>query len=110
MTINSTKVYFVDEFQQTLQGLEFPKDRGYSIPIPANPVTTFGWQDEIPMHGDARIGPRERVWGQENKMTTRADPEFYAPNNEIRANVIPEIDVNNPVYQFDRSKYTYSVF
>ena len=106
----ATKTYFQDPFQLTEMGLALETDKGYAIPIPANPVTTFGWQWEIPMHGDPLVGSQSRVWGEENKFTTRPDPEYYAPNNTIRANVIPEIDPNNPIYQFDRSKFTHKVF
>ena len=100
MPIN-TKVYYADPHQVSRQGFDFPKDRGYSIPIPANPITTFGWQWEVPTHGDPLIGVKEKVWGEENIMTTRPDPEYFAPNNEIRANIIPEVDAKNPIYQFE---------
>ena len=109
MTI-TTKVYYQNPFEMTTQGLTLDKDSGYRIPIPANPVSTFGWQYGVPTHGDAKYGETSRVWGQENVMTTRADPEWYAPNNEIRSNVIPEIDPKNPIYQFDRAKFTHRVF
>ena len=106
----STKVYYQNPFQLTEQGLALEKDKGYVIPIPALPVTTFGWQDSVPMHGDPRMGHQSRVWGEENILTTRADPEYYAPFNVIRANVIPEINPANPIFQFDRSKFTHKVF
>ena len=73
-------------------------DLGYSLPIPWPEVTTYGWWEEGPSY------PTENV------LITRRDPEYFAQNDLIRSNAgLPEIDVNDPIYQFDRSKYTFKV-
>ena len=75
-------------------------DLGYSLDIPWNDVYTTGWQDSRP-----------DTWGAENKLITRPDPEYYAPENTIRSRAgIPAINIHDPIYSFDRSKYTYTVY
>ena len=73
-------------------------DLGYSLPIPWPAVTTFGWWEDGPSYP-----------GQ-NVLITRSDPEYYAQNDIIRSNAgLPEINPADPIYQFDRSKYTFRV-
>ena len=62
-----------------------------------------GWIDAKPGHAD---GP---VWGEERKLVTRPDPEFYASDNLIRSNVIPVINIKDPIYSFSREKHTFTV-
>jgi hypothetical protein len=69
-----------------------------SLEIPWNDVVSTGWVYEKPME-----------WGMENTMITRADPEYFAVNGVVRSNIIPTIDVNNPIYHFDRQKYTFKI-
>ena len=46
----------------------------------------------------------------EKKLITRDDPEYFATNNVIRSTGgVPVINVNDPVYRFDRNDYTFSV-
>ena len=72
---------------------------GYSLDIPWNDVYNTGWQESKP-----------DIWGFENKLITRSDPEYFAPDNIIRSNVLPIINLNDPMYAFDRSKYTYAIY
>ena len=70
------------------------------LSIPWNDITTAGWTnrpDQI------------RVWGTENQLVMSDQPEFFAPENIIRSNIIPSININDPIYAFDRSQYTYTV-
>ena len=98
-----TKAYFTNETTHIDRGMKLWDDVGYSLDIPWNTVYTAGWQDAKPTHSD---GP---VWGSENKLITRPDPEYYAADGIVRSNIIPEININDPIYSFDRSKHTYSL-
>jgi len=72
-------------------------DLGYSLPLPWPQITTAGWWD---------IGgiPEEKL------LVTRGDPEYFALNDKVRTNAgLPEIDVNNPIYKFDRRDHTYNI-
>jgi hypothetical protein len=95
-----TKSYFSNSSTHVERSLESLSDLGYSLAIPWNGVYTTGWVEGLPSHVD---GP---VWGTERNLVFRTDPEYYAPGNIIRSNVIPEIDPSNPIYSFDRTKYT----
>ena len=69
-------------------------DIGYSNPIPWPLVKTVGWWTggTIP---------------EEKALILRADPEYFAVNNLIRTNAgLATIDVNDPIYQFEREDYT----
>ena len=69
-------------------------DIGYSNPIPWPLVKTVGWWT-------AGTIPEEKA------LILRADPEYYAVNNLIRTNAgLATIDVNDPIYQFEREDYT----
>ena len=95
-----TKSYYTNESTHIERGMKPYTDLGYSIEIPVNDIYTAGWQESRP-----------DIWGYENKLITNSQPEYYAPGNVIRAvGGLPNIDVTNPIYSFDRSKYTYSVF
>ena len=74
-------------------------DLGYSLDIPANDVYTAGWQFTKP-----------NTWGKENLLVTRPDPEYFAPNGIIRSNVLPSINPEDPVYKFQRSEHSYTLF
>ena len=100
-----TKSYFTNETTHINRGMKLWDDVGYSLDIPWNTVYTAGWQDAKPTHSD---GP---VWGSENKLITRPDPEYYAPGGIVRhRGPMPQININDPIYSFDRSKHTYSLF
>jgi len=94
-----TKNWFSNETSRIERSMDPIQDFGYSLDIPWNDIVTSGWQESRP-----------DIWGYENKLITRPDPEYYAPDNIIRANILPQINVNDPIYSFDRRKYTYSVF
>jgi len=98
-----TKSYFTNTSTHVARSQEMWTDLGYSLDIPHSSIYTAGWQESKPSHAD---GP---VWGYERVQISRSDPEFYAADNIIRSNVIPEIDINNPIYSFDRSRYTYKI-
>ena len=102
MTIG-TKNYFSNSTTHIERSQEMWNDLGYSLDIPWNSVYTSGWQESKPSHID---GP---VWGYERTMITKSDPEYFASGGIIRSNVIPEINVHNPIYSFDRSKYSYKL-
>jgi hypothetical protein len=74
---------------------------GYTLSIPWNDITTAGW-----MNRPDQI----KMWGTENQLVLSDQPEFFAPENIIRSNIIPSINVNDPIYAFDRSQYTYTLF
>jgi hypothetical protein len=81
-------------------------DLGYSVAIPWNDVTTSGWYNYTD-----DINPTMKMWGQENKMVMRNDPEFYAPGDLIRSTGnIPNINLNDPKYSFSRKNFTYQVY
>ena len=66
-----TKNFFLNE--STIYSRSEPQfsDLGYSLDIPANDITTAGWQYTKP-----------ETWGKENMLITRPDPEYFAPENE----------------------------
>ena len=94
-----TKNYYLNTTATYSRSEEPLFDLGYSLDIPANDIYTAGW-----------IFKKPETWGQENLLVTRPDPEFFAPGGIIRSNVIPHININDPMYAFDRSKYTYKLF
>ena len=80
-----------------LKSEPFFGDLGYSLPLPWPDITTAGWWD---------IGtiPEEKV------LVTRGDPEYFALNDRIRTNAgLPTHNVNDAIYKFDRSNYTFPV-
>lgn len=98
-----TKNYYSNTSSQISRGMEPWQDLGYSLDIPWNSIWTTGFMDAPFTHAD---GP---VWGEERKMISRSDPEYYASGNIIRSNVIPEINTRDPIYSFDRRKYTIKI-
>ena len=95
-----TKTFYYNPMQTYERGMESFSDHGYSLAIPWNDVTTTGWMNPTAM----------KIWGTENKLTVRDDPEYYAPGNFIRSNVIPSINPNDPIYMFSRKDYTYNLW
>ena len=102
MTIG-TKAYFTNSTKHIERSYQMWTDLGYSLDIPHNSVYTVGWQESKPSHSD---GP---VWGTERDMTTRSDPEYFADGDIIRSNVLPEINPANPIYSFERSRFTHKI-
>ena len=96
-----TKNYFTNESTHIERGMKPWNDLGYfPIDIPWNDVYTAGWQESRP-----------DIWGYENKLITSSQPEYFAPDNIVKSTGgLPSIDINNPIYAFDRSQHTYSVF
>lgn len=94
-----TKNFYLNTSVPISRSEEPMLDWGYSIDIPANDVYTAGW-----------ITAKPDQWGKENTMIMRSDPEYFAPGGVIRSNVLPHINVLDPIYTFDRSKYTYTLF
>ena len=94
-----TKQFYVPKTDILHQSQPQFVDLGYSLDIPWNDVYSTGWQFSKP-----------DVWGKENELTTKPNPEYYAPDNVIRSNYIPAIDVNDPVYHFKREKHTYKIY
>ena len=99
-----TQSYFDNDMSQIQRSQELYFDAGYSLDIPWNDVYTSGWMDAKPSHDTGE------VWGTENQLITERDPEYFAPDNIVRSNIIPQINVNDPIYQFDRSQVTYKVW
>lgn len=97
-----TKNFYLPDtaiFQKSMQDFN---SLGYSLSIPWNDINTSGW---------ANIDPGiMKMWGTENKLLVKSDPEYYAPGNLIRSNVLPNINVNDPIYKFERSAHTYKVW
>ena len=98
-----TKNYYTNESTHVARSQEVFNDLGYSLDIPWNAVYNTGWQFAKPHHAGGTM------WGYERTMITRPDPEFYAPDGIVRSNIIPEINIHDPIYHFDRSKYTYKI-
>lgn len=94
-----TKNYYLNTASEIERSQPVFADKGYSLDIPANDISTAGWQFEKP-----------NTWGKENVLITRPDPEYFAPDNVIRSNVLPQINPKDPIYAFDRSKFTYKLF
>jgi len=94
-----TKNFYLNESTTYSRSEPQFSDLGYSLDIPANDIYTAGWQYTKP-----------ETWGKENLLITKPDPEYFAPGNIIRTNVLPHINPLDPVYQFDRSKHTYKLF
>ena len=105
MNRDATKSYFLNDGALRLSGFKPINDLGYSLDIPVADVVTSGWMDAKPKHADGT------AWGNENKITTSREPEFYAPWGQVRSNGgLPIINVNDRRYAFDRSMYTYKVY
>ena len=101
----STKSFFTNEMTHIQRSMEPYTDLGYSLDIPWNSVFTSGWMDARPSHD---TGP---VWGRENVLVTSRKPEYFASDNIVRmTGPMPEININDPMYMFDRTKYSYRVF
>ena len=94
-----TKNYYSNDTTMVSRSQPMFTDLGYSLDIPWNDIYTAGWQDSKP-----------DTWGFENKLITRSDPEYFAPENIIRSNIIPQINPHDPIYSFDRSKFTYTIY
>lgn len=72
----------------------FYGDLGYSLPLPWPQTTTAGYWN-------AGTIPEVKA------LITRDDPEWFAVDDRVRTTGgLPEINVNDPVYQFQRSDYT----
>ena len=95
-----TKSYYLNETQMIHRSQQLWDDLGYSLDIPWNDVYTAGWQESKPHHNDGE------VWGFERKQILRSDPEYFAPDNIVRSNIIPQINIHNPIYSFDRREHT----
>ena len=99
MTIH-TKTWFSNQYSHISRGQKMFSDLGYSVDIPWNPVYTSGWYFATP-----------DIWGQQNKLTIGVGkPEYFAPDNIIRSNIIPEVNPAVPDYQYERSAHTYAVY
>jgi len=98
-----TKSYYTNDFSHIQRSQQVWTDLGYSLDIPWSTVYTVGFQDAKPTHSDGVM------WGDENKLSTRNDPEYWAAGGIVRSNIIPEIDVHNPIYAFSRAQHTFTV-
>jgi len=96
-----TKKFYSNPTTQVSKSLEDLFDFRFDYQIPWTDVTTAGWQntpDQI------------KMWGTDNKLVMRDDPEFFAPNDLIRSDIIPSININDPIYQFERSQFVYTLY
>ena len=101
----ATKNYYFNDSLEVSVGMKPYTDLGYSIPIPWNDVYSTGWVDGKPTHAEG-----EQPWGTENKMIAKPDPEFFAPDGIVRSNVMPQININDPIYHYSRKENTYRVW
>jgi hypothetical protein len=105
MTIQ-TKNWYLNTSTTISRSEENLSDLGYSIAIPWNDITTTGWYNYR-----TDINVPIKMYGTENKMVLKDDPEYFAPNDLIRSTAgIPNINVNDPIYAFDRANYTTTLF
>ena len=93
-----TKNYYLNTMSQIRRGEQPLFGLGYSLDIPANDIYSTGWQFERP-----------NTWGMEQTLITRPDPEYFAPDGIIRSNVLPQINPNDPIYEFNRLNHTYNL-
>jgi hypothetical protein len=95
-----TKAWYHNPTTITELGQEPFNDHGYSLTIPWNDVSTAGWYTPSTM----------QTWGRENVLVMRDDPEYFAPGNIVRSNVIPAINPQDPIFKFDRTQYEVRLF
>ena len=98
-----TKSFYVNPTATYERGMESFDGLGYTLSIPWNDISTAGWSnmEKVSM----------KVWGTENKLNTGPDdPEYFAPGDLIRSNVIPAINPNDPIYKFSRNDFTYTLW
>ena len=101
----ATKHFYTNEMTHIQRSMEPYQDLGYSLDIPWNSVFSSGWMDSKPAHDTGT------VWGRENVLNTSRQPEYFAPDNIVRTTgPMPEININDPMYMFDRAKYSYRIF
>ena len=100
-----TNNYYTNDTTLISRSQPLWNDLGSSLDIPWNTVYTAGWMDAKPTHSDGA------VWGSERKLTVRRDPEYFAPDNIVRSykSVLPQINIHNPIYKFERAKHTFTV-
>ena len=96
-----TKNFYSNPTTQISRSEEIFFDYGYTNDIPVNDISTAGW---------VNVPDQMIMWGTENQLVLSDQPEFFAPENIIRSNIIPSINVNDPIYAFDRTQYTYTLF
>ena len=94
-----TKNFYLNESTTIARSSPLFSDLGYSLDIPWNDIYSTGWQYTKP-----------ETWGKENLLITRPDPEYFAPGGIVRSNVLPSINIHDPIYKFSRAKYTYKLF
>ena len=97
-----TKNYYLPDTEQIYTSEPVFYHMGYWNPIPWNDIYTSGWANTDP-------NPM-RMWGSENKLLLRDDPEFFAPGDLIRSNVIPSINPSDPIFKFQRNEHEYKVW
>jgi hypothetical protein len=101
-----TKGFYLNTSTEVSRSEPNFSDLGFSVAIPWNDVTTAGWYNY-----SNDVSPPIVMWGQQNKMVMRDDPEFYAPDNLIRSTgQIPNINLNDEKYSFSRKNHTYTVW
>ena len=105
MTSGATKSYFTNSMTHSYSGQAPSFDLGYSLDIPIQDVVTSGWMDGKPTLADG-----SPMWGTENILTTSRLPEYYAPWGQVRSNGLPNINIKDERYAFDRAKYSYKLF
>ena len=111
--ILTTPSTFHPEFKWK-QSEPFFGDLGYSLPLPWPQVTTAGYlnggNSQNMTAGTEVVPPTNRLPSQ--KQLIRSDqPEWFATNNKIKTlGGLPEIDVHNPVYSYQRSDATQNIY
>jgi len=96
-----TKSWYNDNTDIQRSEVNF-SDLGYALAIPWNDIYTTGWANNDPK--------MMKVWGTENKIVMSDKPEYYAPGDLIRSNVLPAINPQDPIYSFSRAEHQYTLF
>ena len=97
--LSQTKNWYLPETdiikpaERDLNGLQIWYD------IPWHDIYSTGWQMV-----------KDNTWGRENRMLTRPDPEYFAPGDILRTNVIPAINPNDPIYTYSTSDHKVVVY
>ena len=81
-----------------------------TIPITGNLGFLFDLPRKQPIAGPWYYGEGRNDIAGDRRLIFRPDPEYYAVDNIIPTiNGKPMVDINDPAYTFDRTKFTVNI-